>query len=509
MPQGDVSHERHCGSPSTTWTNYSGNQKVCAARVVRPRSIPELVDLVREVGGRGGRLRAVATGLSLSDILQTDDTLAVMSDVHSFAEPRELAPLEDDLWRDPTPREPRVRITAGARIRELNDALARAGLAFENLGGFDGQTFIGAFSTSTHGSGLGLGPLSSAVRSLDLVSTGGALYRIEPTNGITDPEKFRRRYGSSMSLRQRDDWFRACVVSLGCMGVVTAATVAVRASYRLAEHRYLDLWSKVRQDLHAQTSLRSFRHYEVLVNPYRRRDGDYTCLVTERWVAPPDAEVIPVPQSQIDATNVLFLPTTQEGLIRLMNAEPRAIPEILQFSLESLRTGADGRVDDSYRIFNLGKINGAHVISGEYFIPLAGDAFLDAAERLLAVIASNRARGVFQTSPFSMRFVQNSDACLSMVHGNGPYCAIETPVFAEARGALEALLSYEEVLYGVHARPHWGQVHEFTGSRGWLDRAYPDACSWRAVSHQLNDRGVFDNAFTDRVGLSVRPRSAP
>ncbi|HEY2512643.1 MAG TPA: D-arabinono-1,4-lactone oxidase [Polyangiaceae bacterium] len=508
MPRNDLSRESRCGGTSTIWTNYAGNQKVCA-RVVRPRSIAELVDQVREAGGRGGRLRAVATGLSFSDILQTDDTLAVMSDLHSTVEPGVLAPLEDDLWRDPTPREPRVRVTAGARIRELNDALAKAGLAFENLGGFDGQTFIGAFSTSTHGSGLALGPLSSAVRSIDLVSTGGALYRIEPTGGITDPEKFRRRYGASMSLRQRDDWFRACVVSLGCMGVLTAATVAVRASYRLVEHRRLDVWSRVRQDLHGRTPLTSFRHYEVLVNPYQRRDGDYTCLVTERWIAPPDAEVVPVPQSQIDATNTMFLPTTQEGLVRLMNAEPRAIPEILQFGLESLQTGADGRVDDSYRIFNLGKINSAHVLSGEYFVPLAGDAFLDAAERLLAVIASNRARGVFQTSPFSMRFVQNSDACLSMVHGPGPFCAIECPVFFEARGGLEALLSYEEVLYGAFARPHWGQIHELTGARGWLERAYPDLSTWRSIHHQLNDRGVFDNAFTDRLGLSVRPRSAP
>jgi FAD/FMN-containing dehydrogenase len=43
------------------------------------------------------------------------------------------------------------------------------------MGGYDGQTVAGAISTSTHGSGAGLGPLSDSVRSLDVVASGGAV----------------------------------------------------------------------------------------------------------------------------------------------------------------------------------------------------------------------------------------------------------------------------------------------------------------------------------------------
>ena len=58
------------------------------------------------------------------------------------------------------------------------------------MGGYDGQTIAGVISTSTHGSGIRFGPITDDVRSLDIVASGGALYRIEPADGITDPAAF-------------------------------------------------------------------------------------------------------------------------------------------------------------------------------------------------------------------------------------------------------------------------------------------------------------------------------
>jgi hypothetical protein len=453
-------------------------------------------------------MRAVATGLSFSDILQTDDTLVVLTDMTSDTPPRVLLPLEEDLWRDPVPTEARVRVIAGARIRELNSALADAGLAFENLGGYDGQTLIGAISTSTHGSGLYLGPLPSMVRSLDLVTTDGALYRIEPEMGITDPDKFRRRYGASMILKQNDRWFRSCVVSLGCMGVIYSATVAVRPSYRLIEHKRLSTWSRTRSELAARTPFGKFRHLEVYVNPYRRRDGDYSCLVVERNIARPEAAKIPVPESRLAAEELVFRPTTQEGLLRLIEGNPRLIPSILEYGLEQLETGPTGHLDDSYRVYNIGKINTARVLSGEYFLPMKDNVFLAAVQRLLDVIEDNRRQGVYQTAPLSLRFVKASDAYLSMAYARET-CALEIAMFTEEHGAREALLSYEQALYEFDARPHWGQSNELTGTKGWLRSAYGEACQWLSVYRELNHKGVFDNAFTDRMGLSKEAARCP
>jgi len=485
------------------WFNWARNQEVHARNLVRPRNLNALLEVVQQVSERRGRLRAVATGLSFSDILQTDDTLVVLTDLTEDAPEGTLLPLEPELWREPGSAQPRVRILCGARIRQLNEALDGAGLAFPNLGGFDGQTFVGALSTSTHGSGAAIGPLCDLVLSLDLVAAFGRRYRIEPADGITDPTRFARRYGDGMTLVQDDDWFQAAVVSLGCMGVLYSVTCRVQAAYDLHERRRLDTWNNVRRAIRDGVEVSRVRHYEVEVNPYARRDGEHTCLVTERALARPGEARVPLPASRVAAERLTFLASTQQGIVELIREQPRLLPVILETGLDALRTDHRGHVDKSYRVFNVGKINDAEVLSGEYFMPLANDAFVRGIDRLLEVMRDNTRHGIYQTAPLSLRFVQGSPALLSMVHGRGVFGAVELAMFTEAVGAAEAVLSYEQALYGFGARPHWGQLHELTGARGWLRAAYPGLSRWQAVQRALDPHGSFDNHFTDRLGLSV------
>ena len=493
-----------CQPAAQPWMNWSRSMEVRARCVSRPRSLSELRDVVRGVSENRGRLRAVGSGLSASDILQTDDTLVVLSDLQADAPEGTLLPLENELWHDGAPAEPRVRVICGARIRELNAALDDAGLAFANLGGYDGQTILGALSTSTHGSGVGLGPLCDIVRSLDLVTAFGKRYRVEPSppRAITDPARFAKRYGSDMTLVQDDDWFYSLIVSVGCMGVIYAATLAVSPAFDLEEHRTLDTWSNVRRLLVEGTVLSRYRHYEVLVNPYPRKDGEHTCLVTRRSYARPGAERVPLPSERIQAEELAFASTTQEGLLDVVNGQPRLIPLIVESGLEALVTGKRGHVDKSYKIFHIGKINYADVLSAEFFMPLAGERFVRGIDRLIAVVADNRRHGIYQTVPLALRFVKGSPAYMSMVHGSGGFGSVETPNLAQSHGCADSLLSYEQALYEFDARPHWGQNHELTGARGWWQRAYPMAERWRRVFCQLNEHGVFDNHFTERLRLS-------
>src|SRR3989454_4185899 len=148
------------------------------------------------------------------------------------------------------------------------------------MGGYDGQTVAGVISTSTHGSGIGFGPLPEQIRSLDVVAGGGAVYRIERGDGPTDPAAFVQRY-PERRLVQDDDWFSATVVGMGCMGVIYAAMLAAEQKYWLKEVRVLRSWREVRADLRAGDVLRDNRHYEFLFNPYEV-DGTHQCLVTTR-----------------------------------------------------------------------------------------------------------------------------------------------------------------------------------------------------------------------------------
>jgi hypothetical protein len=495
------------------WVNWSGTQHICAQHVVTPRSLAELRAVVGEVEGRSGRLKPVATGLSFSDILRSDDTLVETTgllgapdhgDAAGAPEPGMepvLLPVESDLFHAPSD-EHLVRVPSGARIRALNAALARQKLAFTNLGGYDGQTFVGALSTSTHGSGVSLPPLCDAVRSLDLVGTGGRLYRIEPSHGLTDPGAFARRHGTTMTLVQSDAWFWSCVVSLGCLGVIHSVTAAVSRAYLLTERRELRPWCDVARELGTGASLRRFRSYEVLLHPYPLRTGGYTCLVTERNVAAPGAERNPLDEGRRAAESVSFLGSTQRELLSVMKSQPRLIPGILQAGLEALETGHRPHVDHSYIVYNVGKINTADVMSGEYFFPLHGNAHLRAIERLLELCSEHRRRGIYQPSPLALRFVAASRAPLSMVHGE-PHCAVEVACFNGLPYAAEALLDFERVCLELGGRPHWGQLNELTGTPGWLGRAYPELDTWLSTYRELNASGLFENHFTDRLGLSV------
>jgi hypothetical protein len=154
----------------------------------------------------------------------------------------------------------------------------------------------------------------------------------------------------------------------------------------------------------------------------------------------------------------------------------------------------------------VGEINTAEVASGEYFFPLARNAHLHAIERLFAVVQQNARAGIYQATPFSLRFVAGSAAPLSMTRGE-PHASIEIAQFTELPRVGEALLSYERLCLELGGRPHWGQFNELTGTPGFLRRAYPELDTWLAAYDFFNARGVFDNHFTDRLGLSA-PRGA-
>jgi FAD/FMN-containing dehydrogenase len=141
-----------------------------------------------------------------------------------------------------------VRVEAGMTIAALNAHLQGLKLALPNMGGFDGQTVAGVISTATHGSGIGFGPLSDMVRSLDIVAAGGTVHRIEPSDGPSDPEAYRARHPDHQ-LHQDDRWFNAAVVGMGCMGVIHSAILEVGPLFYLREVRAMSTWSRVREEL--------------------------------------------------------------------------------------------------------------------------------------------------------------------------------------------------------------------------------------------------------------------
>jgi hypothetical protein len=488
------------------WRNDTGNQRIYPLREVTPRSLDELREAVREAEGDGLTVRAVGSGHSWSDVALTEGVLVQPT---GLDQPLDL---EEQLLRVPatTPTGADelagdsvtlVRVQAGIRIAELNAYLESRKLALPNMGGFDGQTVAGVISTSTHGSGIGFGPLSDLVRSLDIVGPEGVVHRIEPADGPTDPDAYRREH-PERQLRQDEEWFDAAVVGVGCMGLIYAVILAVRPLFYLREVRTLSTWSKVREELRRGEALKENAHYELLFNPYPDESGEIEMLVTTRNPIPPSE----YRRDHRRSRSLLMELTARFPLTPLLinlavGLFPRISPFLLRQALKALVN--DDYVNISYRVFNIGAANYLPAYSCEIGVPADEPRLNLAVEKIVEVAGRRRDLGeVFHSSPISLRFVKASDAYLSMMQGRDTVM-IELIMATHTVGGMELLDAHENALYELGGRPHWGQVNSLTGSHGLVREMYPRYEDWQAVHAELNASGVFDSPFSKRVGIST------
>ncbi|MEA2219127.1 MAG: hypothetical protein QOJ35_1753 [Solirubrobacteraceae bacterium] len=480
-----------------TWRNHLGNQSIDPLRIYEPRSIDDVVAIVRAAETAGVGARAVGSGHSWSDAALTDGFLMKTNRLARVPapEPDFLAP----AWEGRSV----IRTEAGIRIKELNAHLDRNGLGLSQMGGYDHQTVAGVISTSTHGSGIAFGPLNDFVHSLDLVASGGRVVRVERAGGPTNRAAYASHHGARRELVQDDRVFDAVAVGMGCMGVICTALIEVEPRFYLREVRELHPWTKVRADLEDGAVLRDNEHYELVFSPYRRR-LDHPCLVTTRnRTADPRNRPWDKRMRNWLVELVARLPFTARLLNLVLRVRPSLAPLLLESAMRALVKDEYDAV--SYEVFNIGNANLVPAVSTEVGIPIDG-SHIDAVERVFAV-ADRRRRlgGVYQSSPIALRFVKASPAYLSMMHGRDTMM-MELIQLSGNDGGYELLGAYEEALSGLGGRPHWGQVNALTG--GLVASLYPRYADWQAVHREMNASGVFDSPFSRRVAIAA-DRLAP
>jgi FAD/FMN-containing dehydrogenase len=476
-----------------SWENHLGNQSVDPLRIYEPDSIEQVAAIVAEAGRTGVTARAVGSGHSWSDVALTTGFVILTGRLSA------VPASEPDFLRPEWAQRRLVRAGAGIRIKELNAYLDDHLLALSNMGGYDHQTVAGVISTSTHGSGLTFGPLNDFVRSIDLVAGNGRVYRIEPADGPTDPAAYRAHHGDRRTLRQSDVWFEAASVSMGCMGVLCTAMLEVEPSYFLKEVREFHTWEHVRAALEDGEVLRRNRHYEVLFSPYRRKHA-YPCLVTTRnYTESPERKWLDKRMRNWAVEVASAFPLTPHIINLIVDLKPSLSPLLLENAIRALVK--DEYDDVGYKVLNIGAANVLPAYSAEIGVPMDG-RHLEAVDRLIEVAAERRRLGeAYQSAPISFRFVKASPAHMSMMNGRDTMM-IELIQLTRSAGGYELLAAYEEALYELGGRPHWGQVNTLTGSHDFVRSMYPGYDEWLEVRRELDPDGVFDGPFTKRVGIS-------
>ena len=186
----------------------------------------------------------------------------------------------------------------------------------------------------------------------------------------------------------------------------------------------------------------------------------------------------------------------------IVNAFPDTVPGLIETALQA-QVDDNGYVTDSYKVFNIGKVNETKAIAVEIGIDLA-DA-REAIERTFQIADELRARRLMHSAPGSIRFVKATDAMIAMSQGR-PTVVMEVIVLQDVNGHQELLRHYEQTLMEEFGgRLHWGLDLDVIQGEAWPRAVYPRWDDWLAVYRQFN-RGTFDGKVTDRLGISVRPR---
>ncbi|WPG98781.1 putative d-arabinono-1,4-lactone oxidase [Acrodontium crateriforme] len=154
---------------------------------LRPQNLEEIQKIVNLARRCRRRIVVVGCGHSPSDLTCTSSWMVNLDD---FSRVVKVDKQKKTLL-----------VQAGIRIRQLNKEANENGLTIPNLGSIDEQSIAGAISTATHGSSLKHGLLSDNVRSLQIVLSNGRAVRC--------------------SNEQNQDLFRAGLISLGALGIIT------------------------------------------------------------------------------------------------------------------------------------------------------------------------------------------------------------------------------------------------------------------------------------------------
>lgn len=191
------------GETPSRLVNWSGSHRYRAGELHRPQTLEEVRSVVTDAHGT-------------LQVLNTRHTFTAIGDADGLISLDRLAGAHG-IEIDASART--ATVGPAVTYAELARGLTARGFALENLASLPHISVAGAIATGTHGSGIRLGNLATAVRGLELIAGSGDRL----TLGSSDPR------------------LPGAAVHLGALGVVTSVRLAIEPYYELRQDVYLGL----------------------------------------------------------------------------------------------------------------------------------------------------------------------------------------------------------------------------------------------------------------------------
>lgn len=414
------------------WTNWSGSVTARPAEIARPASLAALAEVV----GRARHARLVGAGHSFMPLCETDGPLISLAD------------LPGALSVSPDRRT--ATVPAGWSIERVTAALWAEGLSLGNQGDIDSQAIAGAMATGTHGTGAGLGSLSTLARGFTLMLADGSVVRCDA--------------------RERPELFQAQRLSLGLLGVALEIELEVLPAYHLEERIEKRSLDEVLEGFDDWAGAN--RHIEFFVFPYADNVMLKTLVVAE------DDGTFKRP-GPVDET--VFRLACELGA-----AAPGWIPTLQKLMTRGVSGRVQRRVGPAHRIFPSERT--IRFEEMEYELPRAAGL-----STLKAVIDWIRKKSLPVSFPFEFRMSAGDDIWISPMN-QGPVASVSMHQYAGMPWR-ELFAEAESVFRDAGGRPHWGKRH--TLSRADVDAMYPAAERFRAARRAADPAGKFLNGHLE------------
>ncbi|QTD46303.1 D-arabinono-1,4-lactone oxidase [Ottowia testudinis] len=414
-------------APQPQWRNWSGAQACRPQRIWVPEGEAALAELLQSAPNG---VRCVGAGHSFTPLVPTDQWLVSLDRLSGVKK------VGDGL----------AQILGGTRLAVVSRELDALGQSLRNLPDVDVQSYAGAISTATHGTGRAFPALHADVTALRLVTARGEVLEC--------------------SEQKRPDVLAAARVSLGSLGVITQATVRVVPAYNL--HRRVWLEPAMQLLEKAPELAAKHRNFEFYYLPFT----GYAAGIAH----------------DVDTSGQVLMPhAADENVLR----DLRRLRDWLGF-FPSLRRKVAGWMIDADQTEEarnrawklLSTQRPTRFNETEYHVPQ--DAGIACAKEIIATL--EKRNEVF--FPMEFRFVAADDTAWLSPFYQRASCSIA--VHAAAEEAYDYLVSEIGPIYRKYGgRPHWGKLHSLKAPE--LTALYPRFKDFLALRQELDPQGRFLN----------------
>lgn len=414
-----------------TWRNWSGSQQCVPAA----RSAPATVEALQElIASATGTVRAVGAGHSFMPLVPTDDTIVSLSRLSGVVS-HDPQSLQATLW-------------AGSRLGDVGLPLEEAGQALINMPDIDEQTLAGCLATATHGTGAGIGCMSTFIEGMQLVDARGDLVDCDAN---TNPELFQ-----------------AAKVSLGTLGVVTQVRLQNVAPYRL---RRATVWREFDEILEIADGMADqHRNFEFFYIPFSGMGF---------------TDVHDLTDEPLGSTEKLDTNDSVQDL-KLARDWLESTPKLRELILSTVVKTLDDEVtvESSWR--NYTSERNVRFNEMEYHLPR--EHGLQAMREVRAVLESQHPEVFF---PIEVRYIKGDDIWLSPFHQRDT-CSIAIHRYFED-DYKPYFKSIEPIFRKYGGRPHWGKLN--TLQRADFRQLYPRWDDFIELRRTIDPDGRFLNPY--------------